>query len=355
MAQGFFKHIPNIAYDFKSEGKYQVAKDLFRNFGVWNYLQEAVTGYSYYRIVEGERPDVVASRLYGDSTLYWTFFLVNENLEDLNDWPKSQVLFEKFMDRKYSGTCLVAPSSTDIVSYDHSKPEDEQSKNRKFLLGEKVAEGTSETIASSVTAGTTLTLANTNNSIKVGMRVTGGYNAGDPLNNEPPTFISGHVTVSAISGTTLTLSLEQTLVESSTTSALSFTSLENYGFITDISPTHNRITLNDVAGSFTENIEVVGAETGKNFVISSIQNEEEAVHHYLDSNNQKTTVESYTSDLSNTSDATGTAYNYQTADNTLVTNLDYERDLNEEKHLIRYIEPKFIGTIVKEFKELIRA
>ena len=40
-----------------------------------------------------------------------------ENLQDLNDWPKSQRQFERYLDRKYSGTTLVASSSTDIVSY----------------------------------------------------------------------------------------------------------------------------------------------------------------------------------------------------------------------------------------------
>ena len=130
MAQGFFKHIPNINYDFKSDGKFYQAKDLFRKVSVWNYLQEGVAGYSYYRITEGERPDVVAAKLYGDSTLYWTFWLVNENLQDHSDWPKSQQLFEKFLDRKYPGKCLVAANSTDIVSYTTGK----------FTLGEKVSQ-----------------------------------------------------------------------------------------------------------------------------------------------------------------------------------------------------------------------
>ena len=93
MTDGFFKNIPNINYDFKSDGKFYQAKDMFRKVSAWSYLQEGVTGYSYYRITEGERPDVVAARLYGDSTLYWLFFLVNENLQDFSDWPKSNSLF----------------------------------------------------------------------------------------------------------------------------------------------------------------------------------------------------------------------------------------------------------------------
>ena len=239
MAQGFFKHIPNIEYDFKSDGKFYQAKDLFRKVSTWSYLQEAVAGYSYYRITEGERPDVVASRLYGDSTLYWLFFLVNENLQDLNDWPKSNALFNKFMNRKYPGTCLVASTSTDIVSA-----------SSKFTLGEKVSQSSSV-----------------------------------------------------------------------------------YGFVTDVNPTHNRITLNSVIGTFTADSTATGADSEKSFTISSVVNEEDVVHHYTNSNNFNTTV------------ATG---------NTAVTNLDYERTLNEDKHTIRYIEPAYVGRVVREFSELVR-
>ena len=250
MADGFFKNIPNINYDFKSDGKFFQAKDMFRKVSAWSYLQEGVTGYSYYRITEGERPDVVAARLYGDSTLYWLFFLVNENLQDLSDWPKSNFQFVKFMDRKYPGTCLEASSSTDIVSYDHSKPEDEQLASRKFILGEKVSQSSSV-----------------------------------------------------------------------------------YGFITDINPTHNRITLNSVIGNFTADSTATGADSGKSFTISSVVSEQNAIHHYTDSNDFRTTV------------STG---------NTAVSNLSYERDVNEAKHEIRYIQSAYVGRVVREFKNLVR-
>ena len=250
MADGFFKHIPNIEYDFKSDGRLFEAKDLFRKVSTWSYLQEGITGYNYYRVTEGERPDVVAARLYGDSTLYWTFFLVNENLQDFNDWPKSNQQFIRFMDRKYPGTCLVASNTTDIVSYDHALTDDDQLKSRKFILGEKVSQST-----------------------------------------------------------------------------------DIYGFVTDINPTHNRITLNSVNGIFTSGGTVTGADSEKSFTISSVQDEQDAAHHYLDSNNFRTTV---------------------STNNTVVTNLEYERALNEDKFEIRYIQPAYIGRVVREFKSLVR-
>ncbi len=252
--QQFDETKSNILYDFKSDGNLTVAKDLFRKVSTWTYLQEGITGYSYYRIVDGERPDVTAARLYGDSTLYWTFFLVNENLQDFNDWPMGAFHFNRFIDRKYSGTCLLASASTDIVS-----------STSKFTLGEKVSQSSSI-----------------------------------------------------------------------------------YGFVTEINPTHNRITLNDVKGSFTTGGTATGATSTKSFTISSITDEQDAVNHQTDSNGFKLTVSEFTAPTTGVG-----AMLYTSSDNTVVTNLEHERNLNEDKHLIRYIEPAFIGRVVDEFVSLV--
>ena len=263
---GFFKHIPEIAYDFKSDGKYIIAKDLFRKVSTWSYLREGVTGYSYFRITEGERPDSLAAQLYGDSTLYWLFFLVNEDLQDLSDWPKSQELLMKYVNRKYSGICLEASSSTDIVSYNHTT-----NVSSKFELGEKVSQST-----------------------------------------------------------------------------------DIYGFVTDVNPTHNRITLNSVNGTFTVNGTASGTDSEMSFTISSVVNEKDATNHYVDSNGFKTTTESFTSSTSNTTDDdTVKYYNFSTSGNTAVTNEEHERNLNDDKHTIRYIEPQFIGQVIREFQQIV--
>ena len=317
MPQGFFKHIPNIEYDFKSDGKFYQAKDLFRKVSTWSYLQEAVAGYSYYRITEGERPDVVASKLYGDSTLYWLFFLVNENLQDLNDWPKSDQLFLKFMDRKYSGTCLVAPSSTDIVSYNH-----DTNVSSKFTLGEKVSQ-------SSSIYGFVTDVNPTHNRITLNS-VLGTFTVGSTVLGPLPTIIFGSLvgdgsdTTLGISntqatGTTLEIYWDNVLQDESSYSIV----------LTPTATIETTITFN-TAPALGVKVEVFER---KSFTISSVAGEQDTVHHYTNSNNFNTTI------------ATG---------NTAVTNLDYERTLNEDKHTIRYIEPSYIGRVVREFSELVR-
>ena len=245
MSKGFFKHIPNIAYDFKSDGNFYLAKDLFRKVSTFSYLKQNITGYEYYRVVDGERPDVVASKLYGDSTLYWTFYLVNENLQDTNDWPKSNSLLKKFVARKYPGTALIASDSTDIVSYNH-----DTNVSSKFLLGEKVS-----------------------------------------VPNRA------------------------------------------FGFVTKVDPTFNRIVINSTSGTIESGVVVTGEKSSKSFTISSVASEKDTVKHYLDSNDIKT---------------------LSSSGNTPVSFEEDERLKNDDKALIRYVQPRYINQVVKEFIELVR-
>ena len=129
----YFKHYPTIDFDVKNDGELIEAKDIFRNIRVRDNSDEAITGYEYYYVNDQDRPDVLATKLYGDATLYWLFWMVNEQFATYNDWPKSQSILERFIARKYSGKALVSNQQSDIVS----------SSDSKFLQGEKVVGSTS--------------------------------------------------------------------------------------------------------------------------------------------------------------------------------------------------------------------
>lgn len=136
MAQKYFKHFPTINFDVKNDGNLIQAKDIFRNIRVSSDAEDAIIGYEYYYINDQDRPDVLASKLYGDATLYWLFWMVNDQFATYNDWPKSQSILDKFINRKYSGKALVANQQSDIVS----------SSDSKFLQGEKVVGSTSSAL-----------------------------------------------------------------------------------------------------------------------------------------------------------------------------------------------------------------
>ena len=133
MAEKYFKHYPTIDFDVKNDGQLIEAKDIFRNIRVNDNSDEAITGYEYYYVNDQDRPDVLATKLYGDATLYWLFWMVNDKFATYNDWPKSQSILERFIARKYTGKALVSNQQSDIVS----------SSDSKFLQGEKVVGSTS--------------------------------------------------------------------------------------------------------------------------------------------------------------------------------------------------------------------
>ena len=133
MAENYFKHFPTIDFDLKNDGNLIEAKDIFRSIRISGAVEDAISGYEYYYVGDQDRPDVTATKLYGDATLYWLFWMVNPHLAVHSDWPKSQRVLERFIKRKYSGKAIVAPFQSDIVS----------SSDSKFFQGEKVVGSTS--------------------------------------------------------------------------------------------------------------------------------------------------------------------------------------------------------------------
>ena len=69
MANQIFKNFPNIQYTLNT-GKIVTIKDFFRKAKVETSALDSVIEYQYYEILEGERPDIVAAKLYGDSVIY---------------------------------------------------------------------------------------------------------------------------------------------------------------------------------------------------------------------------------------------------------------------------------------------
>jgi len=131
MASKFFSNFPKIQYKL-NDGKVIFIKDFFRKSKVEQEAVSSITQYKKYELKEGERPDTLATKLYGNADLHWVFFLVNE-IENYYDWYKDSAGFEEYMTKKYPGQVALASVSTDIVS-----------SSNKFLLGEKVTSVSSE-------------------------------------------------------------------------------------------------------------------------------------------------------------------------------------------------------------------
>lgn len=125
MSQKYFKNFPKVTYKL-SNGKWVTIKDFFRKSTIEQKAINAIIDYQYYEIQDGERPDIIAHKLYGSSDLHWTLLLVNE-IENYTKWYKDNQTFELYMSEKYPGQYLTGALNSDIIT-----------QTNKWLIGEKL-------------------------------------------------------------------------------------------------------------------------------------------------------------------------------------------------------------------------
>ena len=138
----YFRQFPKVDYDFNRTGAVTQMLDIFRSVRPLPDLVDNFSGYRFYEIKNGERPDLVSQRLYGTPDFYWTFFIVNEFLHDgYRAWPMSQEDLHAYMEKEYDGKVLEiqTTSTTDI----DGNIETINSIAGKFTIGEDIVGQTS--------------------------------------------------------------------------------------------------------------------------------------------------------------------------------------------------------------------
>ena len=106
MANHYFKNVPNFEYinrDINNQeiSNYVPVKNLFRRAKLREDIFQNLSFFEKYEIIGDERPDNIAYKFYGDSTLDWVVLLSNNILNVQTEWPLSQSAFDKLMLEKY--------------------------------------------------------------------------------------------------------------------------------------------------------------------------------------------------------------------------------------------------------------
>ena len=92
---------PSIYYSAKGDGKYTVMKDLLSRVKLIAKVKENILGFDYYDVKDGETPEMIAHKYYGDVNLHWTILTVNNVVDYYEDWPMSVQRFEESVKEKY--------------------------------------------------------------------------------------------------------------------------------------------------------------------------------------------------------------------------------------------------------------
>tara|TARA_B100001769_G_scaffold37078_1_gene24994 strand:+ start:413 stop:940 length:528 start_codon:yes stop_codon:yes gene_type:complete len=98
----YFDNFPTIPYDSELTGQYKDVKNLLRRVGIRAKVKANTLLFDTYDVRNGETPESLAFKLYGDAELHWVIMLVNNITDRYHDWPMTEAQFIQFVKDKYA-------------------------------------------------------------------------------------------------------------------------------------------------------------------------------------------------------------------------------------------------------------
>lgn len=111
MPSYYFENFPTISYDLEKNGNFNNITNIFLRYKIIDVFKKQQAVYYNYNIKDGERPDVIAFKYYGDASLDWIILLTNNIIDPQFDWPLSSKAFENYLVKKY-GSITTAREQT---------------------------------------------------------------------------------------------------------------------------------------------------------------------------------------------------------------------------------------------------
>jgi len=98
----YFNEFPKINYNISGvNGNTKVVTDIFRRVKARSKLIKNLTLFDKYDVQEGEKPEDVAYKAYGDADYFWVITLINNIVNRYYDWPLDEYVFQQYVADKY--------------------------------------------------------------------------------------------------------------------------------------------------------------------------------------------------------------------------------------------------------------
>ena len=99
----YFNEFPRIQYNLSGvNGTTVDVTDIFRRVKIRSKIADNVTLFDKYDVIEGEKPEDVAYKAYGDADYFWVVTLVNNIVNRYYDWPLDEYNFQQYVADKYA-------------------------------------------------------------------------------------------------------------------------------------------------------------------------------------------------------------------------------------------------------------
>jgi len=106
----YFRNFPQFIYDFNiGDGvKDIIITDITRNVRFRNEILSNIALYDEYDIQDGDTPEIIAEKVYGNPNYHWIVMLTNERYDYIADFPMSYPNLVKYVEDKYGSENLYA-------------------------------------------------------------------------------------------------------------------------------------------------------------------------------------------------------------------------------------------------------
>ena len=126
----YFQKFPYTLYSLDDGRSGQIIQNILIRNKILDSVKNNFSVIDEYDIKDGDTPEIVAHKFYGDPNLHWLILQMNEILDPRFDWPLDSPRLRDFVTSKYS----------DFNNIDHYEDENEKPINGNVLISADVFE-----------------------------------------------------------------------------------------------------------------------------------------------------------------------------------------------------------------------
>ena len=97
----YFDRFPLMAYDVAGNENYKLLPNILKRVKLRSGLRSGSFLFDNYDVKDGERPEDVAYKYFGDAELHWIILMTNNVTDRYYQWPLSQPQFQEHLTDKY--------------------------------------------------------------------------------------------------------------------------------------------------------------------------------------------------------------------------------------------------------------